>query len=312
MTAGPDRAARRRARHRAPASAPRASTSLERSRSASARSPTSTCSRAARSRRCAASWARPTTSASSSDMHLADGTIWALPVTLAVAEAPRRASASRSPPRTARCSPTLDVAEVYAYDAKHEAELCFRTTEDAHPGVARLYGQPGQYLAGEVTVFERPKPAFPDLALDPEQTRAAFAERGWKRVVGFQTRNPIHRAHEYVTKSALEIVDGLLIHPLVGETKGDDVPAARAHRLLPRAARQLLPGRPHAALGVPGGHALRRPARGGLARDLPQELRLLALHRRPRPRRRRQLLRHLRRAADLRRARRRRPSASSR
>ena len=96
---------------------------------------------------------------------------------------------------------------------------------EAHPGVARLYGQPGHYLAGEITVFERPEPSFPELALDPEQTRAAFAERGWKRVVGFQTRNPIHRAHEYVTKSALEVVDGILIHPLVGETKGDDVPA---------------------------------------------------------------------------------------
>lgn len=159
------------------------------------------------------------------EMKLADGTIWALPVTLAVAEAPkgeRVALASEDGTLLA----TLEVGEVYAYDAKHEAELCFRTTEEAHPGVARLYGQPGQYLSGDITVFERPKPAFPDLALDPEQTRAAFGERGWKRVVGFQTRNPIHRAHEYVTKSALEVVDGILIHPLVGETKGDDVPAA--------------------------------------------------------------------------------------
>jgi sulfate adenylyltransferase len=158
------------------------------------------------------------------EMKLADGTIWALPVTLAVAAAPkgeRVALASEDGTLLA----TLDVAEVYGYDAAHEAELCFRTTEEAHPGVARLYGQPGQYVAGDITVFERPKPSFPDLALDPEQTRAAFDERGWKRVVGFQTRNPIHRAHEYVTKSALEVVDGILIHPLVGETKGDDVPA---------------------------------------------------------------------------------------
>jgi sulfate adenylyltransferase len=158
------------------------------------------------------------------EMKLADGTIWALPVTLAVAEAPtgdRVALASEDGTLLA----TLDVTEAYGYDAKHEAERCFRTTEEAHPGVARLYGQPGTYLAGDITVFERPKPSFPDLALDPEATRAAFAERGWKRVVGFQTRNPIHRAHEYVTKSALEVVDGILIHPLVGETKGDDVPA---------------------------------------------------------------------------------------
>lgn len=159
------------------------------------------------------------------DMHLADGTIWALPVTLAVEQAPsgdRVALAAEDGTLLA----TLEVGEVFGYDAAHEAERCFRTTEEAHPGVARLYTQPKHYLSGEVTVFERPAPAFPDLALDPAQTRAAFAERGWKRVVGFQTRNPIHRAHEYVTKSALEVVDGILIHPLVGETKGDDVPAA--------------------------------------------------------------------------------------
>src|SRR5205823_3276013 len=107
-----------------------------------------------------------------------------------------------------------------------EAERCFRTTDPDHPGVARLYAQKQRYLAGRVTVFERRAPDFPELALDPAETRAAFAERGWRRVVGFQTRNPIHRAHEYLTKGALETVDGLLIHPLVGETKSDDTPAA--------------------------------------------------------------------------------------
>ena len=157
-------------------------------------------------------------------MRLANGLPWALPVCLAVEEAlaaDRVALADESGRKLA----VLHVSEVYDYDKGREAENCFRTTDDAHPGVARLYGQKPRYLAGRVTVFERPEPSFPELALDPAETRAAFADRGWKRVVGFQTRNPIHRAHEYLTKVALETVDGLLVHPLVGDTKGDDVPA---------------------------------------------------------------------------------------
>jgi sulfate adenylyltransferase len=158
------------------------------------------------------------------EMRLATGLPWSLPVCLAVPSAPsgdRVALADES----GRLFGVLDVEETYEYDKQREAERCFRTTEDAHPGVARLYAQHDLYLAGKVTVFERQDPQFPELALDPAQTRAAFAERGWKRVVGFQTRNPIHRAHEYLTKVALETVDGLLVHPLVGETKSDDVPA---------------------------------------------------------------------------------------
>jgi sulfate adenylyltransferase len=158
------------------------------------------------------------------ELRLASGLPWALPVCLAVDKAPqgyRVALADESGRKLA----VLDVAEVYEYDKDREAENCFRTTDEAHPGVARLYAQKPRYLAGRVTVFERPDSEFPELALDPRDTRAAFAERGWRRVVGFQTRNPIHRAHEYLTKVALETVDGLLIHPLVGDTKGDDVPA---------------------------------------------------------------------------------------
>jgi len=158
-------------------------------------------------------------------MRLQSGLPWALPVCLAVPERPkgdRIALADKSGSPLA----VLDVADVYEYDKEHEAEKCFRTTDDAHPGVARLYAQHDRYLAGTVTVFERLEPSFPELHRDPADTRALFAERGWKRVVGFQTRNPIHRAHEYLTKCALETVDGLLIHPLVGETKSDDVPAA--------------------------------------------------------------------------------------
>jgi sulfate adenylyltransferase len=158
------------------------------------------------------------------EMRLANGIPWALPVCLAVQAAPqgdRVALADES----GRLLAVLEVEEVFPYDREREAEKCFRTTDTEHPGVARLYAQHPLYLSGRVTVFDRVPPAFPELAMDPADTRAVFAERGWKRVVGFQTRNPIHRAHEYLTKVALETVDGLLIHPLVGETKSDDVPA---------------------------------------------------------------------------------------
>ena len=159
------------------------------------------------------------------EMRLASGLPWALPVCLAVAAAPSGERVALAD-GAGRALAVLEVDHVYEYDREREAERCFRTTDSAHPGVARLYSQPERYLAGAVTVFERLEPPFPELHRDPAETRALFADRGWKRIVGFQTRNPIHRAHEYLTKCALETVDGLLVHPLVGETKSDDVPAA--------------------------------------------------------------------------------------
>jgi sulfate adenylyltransferase len=159
------------------------------------------------------------------EMRLANGLPWALPVCLAVDAAPQGDRVALAD-ETGRMLATLDVDEVYEDEKEREAERCFRTTDTEHPGVGRLFGQHPLYLSGPVTVFDRVPPAFPELAMDPAATRAVFVDRGWKRVVGFQTRNPIHRAHEYLTKVALETVDGLLIHPLVGETKSDDVPAA--------------------------------------------------------------------------------------
>jgi sulfate adenylyltransferase len=159
------------------------------------------------------------------EMRLANGLPWALPVCLAVDSPPRGVRVALVD-QSSRPVAVLEVEETFEYDKEREADKCFRTTDDAHPGVARLYAQKRLYLAGRVTVFERAEPPFPELARDPADTRAEFARRGWRRVVGFQTRNPIHRAHEYLTKTALETVDGLLIHPLVGDTKSDDVPAA--------------------------------------------------------------------------------------
>jgi sulfate adenylyltransferase len=158
-------------------------------------------------------------------MRLAGGLPWSLPVCLAVDAAPRGDRVALTD-ESGKPVAVLEVEGVYDYDTEREAELAYRTTDTEHPGVARLFEQKPMYLAGKVTVFERAVPQFPELARDPAETRAIFAERGWRRVVGFQTRNPIHRAHEYLTKVALETVDGLLIHPLVGDTKSDDVPAA--------------------------------------------------------------------------------------
>ncbi len=120
----------------------------------------------------------------------------------------------------------LAVSEKFARAKDTEADAVFRTRDRAHPGVETLYGGGDVCLAGPIEVIcANYEVDFETYRLGPAQTRAVFAQRGWKTVVAFQTRNPIHRAHEYLTKCALEICDGLLIHPLVGHTKGDDIPA---------------------------------------------------------------------------------------
>jgi ATP sulfurylase len=165
------------------------------------------------------------------EMRLSNNLLWSIPVTLAV---DTETAATINPGQeVALCEngnvlAVMEVTEKFGYDKEREAQLVYCTTEDAHPGVARLYAQGDVLLGGEIWVVELPaaaKTEFPELRHTPAQSRRMFARRGWRRIVGFQTRNPIHRAHEYIQKAALEIVDGLLIHPLVGETKSDDIPA---------------------------------------------------------------------------------------
>jgi sulfate adenylyltransferase len=158
------------------------------------------------------------------DMRLANGLPWTLPVCLATSRLPRGDRVLLREPGGDAVA-VLDVEDVYVYDRDREELRCFGTSDAAHPGVARIRAQKSMYIAGPVHVFRRRPPRFADLALDPADTRREFEARHWRRVVGFQTRNPLHRAHEYVTKGALETADGLLLHPLVGETKADDVPA---------------------------------------------------------------------------------------
>ncbi|MBV8372750.1 MAG: sulfate adenylyltransferase, partial [Candidatus Eremiobacteraeota bacterium] len=116
----------------------------------------------------------------------------------------------------------IDVEDVYEYDKQREAQNVYRTDEEKHPGVAALYERKDVLIGGPVRVL--PRERDPE-SLSPAEARAEFERRGWKTIVGFQTRNPVHRAHEYIQKCAMEIVDGLLLHPIVGETKSDDIPA---------------------------------------------------------------------------------------
>jgi sulfate adenylyltransferase len=163
------------------------------------------------------------------DMRVASGLPWSLPITLsATQEETRSLQAGRRAAIVHEGEPVavIDVEDVYRYDARREAQLTYRTTEEAHPGVAYLYSQAPHYVGGEVTVLRNPfEQEFQQYRLTPLGLRELMAERGWRTIVAFQTRNPIHRAHEYLTKCALEIVDGLVIHPLVGGTKSDDIPA---------------------------------------------------------------------------------------
>jgi sulfate adenylyltransferase len=164
-------------------------------------------------------------------MRLSNGTVWSIPVTLAVANdvavaiSPGTSVALEDP--SGLLVATMDVTERYSYDKRREAEAVYRTTETAHPGIGRLFAQGDVLLAGPITLLERPQgEPFGPFRRDPIETRKLFADRGWRRIVGFQTRNPVHRAHEYIQKAALEICDGLLLNPLVGETKSDDISAA--------------------------------------------------------------------------------------
>lgn len=164
------------------------------------------------------------------DMRLANGLPWAIPVTLSVtpeeAEPLQEGTLIRLNDHSGEFIGVLELTQKYEYDKTQEAINVYRTDEDKHPGVKVVYDQGSVNLAGPVWMLERkPHPLFPKYQIDPEASRALFEEKGWKTVVGFQTRNPIHRAHEYIQKCALETVDGLFLHPLVGATKSDDIPA---------------------------------------------------------------------------------------
>jgi sulfate adenylyltransferase len=163
------------------------------------------------------------------EMRLASGLVWTIPITLSVdGEGVKRIGRADAVALTIGDRPValLEVEQIFRRDREAEARAVFQTTDRSHPGVAALDRAGDWLLGGTIRAISLPDHrTFRAHRRTPAETRAAFAQRGWRRVVGFQTRNPVHRAHEYIQKSALEIVDGLLLHPLMGETKEDDVPA---------------------------------------------------------------------------------------
>ncbi|MBA9087378.1 sulfate adenylyltransferase [Fontibacillus solani] len=164
-------------------------------------------------------------------MRLADGTVWSIPITLSISEEEAKnltigEQVSLIGEQDSIIYGLLNVGSIYKVDQGEEARKVFKTDDLEHPGVKKLMERSPVYVGGSIVVLNRPKPErFGEFYYDPAVTRRLFEEKGWKSVVGFQTRNPVHRAHEYIQKSAMEIVDGLFLNPLVGETKSDDVPA---------------------------------------------------------------------------------------
>lgn len=164
------------------------------------------------------------------EMRLADGTVWTIPIVLGVTpQEAEQLTVGRQAglyDEDGGLLGLISVEEIYSFDRQVEAERVYRTTDEAHPGVKRVLQRDHFLVGGGISVVNRKKTGrFAEMYLDPAETRKIFKEKGWKRVVAFQTRNPIHRAHEYLQKCALEICDGLFLNPLVGETKGDDIPA---------------------------------------------------------------------------------------
>ncbi len=163
---------------------------------------------------------------------LAGGLPWTVPITVSLKAGEARPQAGselalRAPQSLGGALlAVMTVDEVYDVDKARECKQVFRTDDAAHPGAAYVHKEMGDlYLGGAVWLIDRLAPPFPAFHMEPAETRKAFRERGWRRIAAFQTRNPIHRAHEYLTKVALEVCDGILIHPLVGYTKEDDIPA---------------------------------------------------------------------------------------